>query len=67
MADHPDVAHFIAGSNNLLMVKSVGDVACRALNAFEYIVTYKTCTEALRLIKLIVIHLRLRMMMRRIA
>ena len=27
VADHPDVAHLIAGGNNLLVVVAVGDVA----------------------------------------
>lgn len=67
MAYHPDVAHLIAGSNNLLMVKAVGDVAGRAFNAFEYIVTDKAGTKALRLIKLIIVNLRLGVMVGRIA
>ena len=67
MAYHPDVAHLIAGCNNLLMVVAVGDVAGRALYTLEYIVTDKAGTEALWLVKLIVVNLRLGMMVRRIA
>lgn len=67
MANHPNVAHLIAGSNNLLMIVAVGDEAGRALHAFENIVTDEASTEALWLVKLIVINLRMRMVVGRIA
>ena len=67
VTNHPDVAHFIAGGNNLLMVKAVSNVAGGALNAFEHVITYKAGTEALRLVKLIVVYLRLGVMVGRIA
>lgn len=67
MTDHPDIAHLIAGGNNLLMIVAVGYEAGRALNAFENIVADKAGTEALRLVKLIIIYFRLGMMVRGIA
>lgn len=67
MANHPDVAHLISGSNNLLMVEAVGNIAGGALNALENIVAYEAGTEALGLIELIVVNLGLGMMVRRIA
>lgn len=67
MANHPYITHFIAGRNNLLMVKAVGYEAGRALNALENIVAYKAGTKALGLIELIVVNLGLGMMVRRIA
>lgn len=67
VTNHPDVAHLVAGCNNLLMVKAVSDKAGRALNALVNIVADKAGTEALGLIKLIVIDLGLRMMVRGIA
>ena len=67
MADHPYIAHFIAGCNNLVMVIAVSDVGSGAVNAFVNIVTDEAGTEALRLVELIVVNLRLRMMVRGIA
>ena len=67
MADHPYIAHFIAGCNNLLMVIAVSDVACTALSAFEYVVTDEASAEALWLVELIIVNLRLRMVVGRIA
>ena len=67
VADHPYIAHFIAGCNNLLMVVAICDVACTALCAFEYVVTDEASTEALWLVELIIVNLRLRMVVGRIA
>ena len=67
MSYHPYIAHFVARCYNLMVVKAVCNIACRALNAFVYIIAYKASTKALRLIKLIIVKLRLWMMVRRIA
>ena len=67
VTDHPYIAHFIARCNNLLVVKAVCNEAGTAFSAFENIVADKAGTEALRLVKLIVVNFRLRMVMRGIA
>jgi hypothetical protein len=67
MTYHPYVAHFIAGGYNLLVVVAVCYKYCTTLNAFINVVTYKGGTEALWLVKLIIINLRLRMVVRWVA
>lgn len=64
---HPHIAHLITGSNYLMVVVSVSDVGCGALNTFINIVTYEAGTESLRLVELIIVNLGLRMMVGRIA
>ena len=67
VTNHPYVIHCITRSSNLLVIVAVGDCAVCTVRALENIVSVKASAEALRRIKLIVINLRLRMMMRRIA
>lgn len=67
MSYHPHITHFIAGSYNLLMVVAVCDEGSTAVSAFINIVAVKAGTEALLFIKLIVIHLRLGVVVGRIA
>jgi hypothetical protein len=58
MTNHPDIAHFITRGYNLLVVVAVCYKYCTTLNAFINVVTYKGGTEALWLVKLIIINLR---------
>ncbi len=67
VADHPDIAHLIARGHNLMMVVAVGDVGGTALHTLIYIVTHEAGTEALGLVKLIVIYLGLRVVVGGIA
>ena len=66
MANKPNIIHFITGSRNLLMRISAPYAKAGAVLRFIRDIALKSCTKALRMIKLIIIKLRLRMMMRRI-
>lgn len=63
---HPDIIHFISGCRSLLVVVAVGYETDGAVGCLENIVAVEAGAEALRLVELIVINLRLRVVVRRI-
>ena len=67
MADHPAVVHGIAGRRYLGMCLPAADMGAASILNAEHIIADVAGAKALRTLIAVIINLRLRMMMRRIA